>query len=133
MKIKYDFANETAEIDVSEEWASILIDLDRQEYNNDHKETRRHYSLDAIVYEGTEYGAPDSGIAELLRDPTLEEMLPAAIAQLQPQQQRLIQRIFYEGVRPGQIAAEEGVSNAAISRRLNKIYAALKKYFSARG
>ena len=46
MKIKYEFATETVEIEVSEEWANILIDLDRQEYNN-HKETRRHCSLDA--------------------------------------------------------------------------------------
>ena len=42
MKIKYAFADETVEIEVSEEWGNILIDLDRQEYNNDHAETRRH-------------------------------------------------------------------------------------------
>ena len=47
MKIKYEFANETVEIDVTEEWANVIIDLDRQEYNIDHKETRRHCSLDA--------------------------------------------------------------------------------------
>ena len=33
MKIKYAFADETVEIEVSEEWGNILIDLDRQEYN----------------------------------------------------------------------------------------------------
>lgn len=30
MKIKYAFADETVEIEVSEEWGNILIDLDRQ-------------------------------------------------------------------------------------------------------
>ena len=48
MKIKYAFADETVEIEVSEEWGNILIDLDRQEYNNDHAETRRHCSLEAF-------------------------------------------------------------------------------------
>ena len=43
---RYHFSNgETISIDVSDDWGEILIDLDRQEYNNDHKETRRHYSL----------------------------------------------------------------------------------------
>lgn len=48
MKIKYEFANETVEIEVDEEWGNLLIDLDRQEYNNDHAETRRHCSLNAL-------------------------------------------------------------------------------------
>ena len=48
MKIQYQFADKTVEIEVSDEWGNILIDLDRQEYNNDHKETRRHASLEQV-------------------------------------------------------------------------------------
>ena len=33
MKIQYKFSSETIEIEVSDEWSEILIDLDRQEYN----------------------------------------------------------------------------------------------------
>ena len=36
MKIRYSFVNETISIDVPDDWGEILIDLDRQEYNNDH-------------------------------------------------------------------------------------------------
>lgn len=36
MKIQYKFATETISIDVPDDWGEILIDLDRQEYNNDH-------------------------------------------------------------------------------------------------
>ena len=36
MKIQYKFVNETISIDVPDDWGEILIDLDRQEYNNDH-------------------------------------------------------------------------------------------------
>lgn len=44
MKIKYQFATETVEIEVADDWGNLVIDLDRQEYNNDHTETRRHVS-----------------------------------------------------------------------------------------
>ena len=45
-KYEYSFSNESVIIEVSDEWASILAELDREEYNNDHAETRRHVSLD---------------------------------------------------------------------------------------
>lgn len=48
MKIKYEFANEAIEIEVEEKWATIILDLDREEYNGNHRETRRHCSLDAL-------------------------------------------------------------------------------------
>ena len=55
MKIKYEFADGDVEVDVPNEWASILVELDRLERNNDKKERRRHYSLDSCVYEGIVY------------------------------------------------------------------------------
>ena len=47
MKIEYKFVTGTVEVEVPDEWETVLVDLDRQEYNNDHKETRRHCSLEA--------------------------------------------------------------------------------------
>ena len=50
---RYHFSNgETISVEIPDDWGEILIDLDRQEYNNDHKETRRHFSLEGKVYEG---------------------------------------------------------------------------------
>ena len=66
MKIQYKFANESVEIEVSDEWGEILIDLDRQEYNNDHKETRRHYHLEGCAYEGDDFAVEDPALARLL-------------------------------------------------------------------
>ena len=40
MKIQYKFATETVTIEVDDRWGELLVDLNRQEYNNDHKETR---------------------------------------------------------------------------------------------
>ena len=49
MKIEYRFVNgEKASIDVSGNFEKIIIELDRNLYNNNHAETRRHMSLDAL-------------------------------------------------------------------------------------
>lgn len=53
--------------------------------------------------------------------------LRSAIDILQPQQKVLIQKVFYEGRTFVDIAAEEGVSEAAIRNRLKKIFNNLRK------
>ena len=97
MKIQYKFATETISIDVPDDWGEILIDLDRLEYNNDHKETRRHYSLEGKVYEGMDYAVEDPGLETLFADPTDEERLRAAIQKLPPDQQTMIRAIYFDG------------------------------------
>jgi len=129
MKYEYRFADEAVSIEVSDEWSSILIDLDRQEYNNDHKETRRHYHLDACAYEGDDFAVDDPRLAALFDDGYIER-LPMGISQLQPQQRELLRRVFFNGERPADIARESGVSKAAISDRLQKIYVSLRKKLS---
>ena len=48
MKVRYEFVTgEFTEIEVDDSLGELLVDFDRQEYNNNHKETRRHCSLDA--------------------------------------------------------------------------------------
>ena len=49
MKIQYKFATETVTIEVDDRWGELLVDLNRQEYNNDHKETRRHSSIGSSI------------------------------------------------------------------------------------
>ena len=57
MKIKYEFADGDVEVDVPNEWASILVELDRLERNNDKKERRRLYSLVSCGFEGIVYAS----------------------------------------------------------------------------
>ncbi|GHU98395.1 hypothetical protein FACS1894211_02070 [Clostridia bacterium] len=48
MKVKYTFATkETVEVEVNDELAQEIKELDRKEYNSNKKETRRHCSADA--------------------------------------------------------------------------------------
>ena len=78
MKIKYQFATETVEIEVSDDWGNLVIDLDRQEYNNNHKETRRHISYDALDFDGDALSVEDPALTAY----TAQDALSEAIEQL---------------------------------------------------
>ena len=104
----------------------LLVELDRQEYNNDHRETRRHTSLDGMDYEGALFAAPDDPAAELVWKEDATRLWQAMEA-LSPSQQELVRRVYFKRERVVDIARAEGVSEAAIRNRLNKIYAKIKK------
>ena len=125
---RYHFSNgETISIEIPDNWGEILIDLNRLEYNNDHKETRRHYSLEGKVYEGKDYAVEDPGLEALFAGPTDEERLRAAIQKLDPDQQAMIRAIYFEGVSVNDYAARMGVTQSAISHRLQTVRKKLKK------
>lgn len=125
---RYHFSNgETISIDVSDDWGEILIDLDRLEYNNDHKETRRHYSLEGKVYEGKDYAVEDPGLEALFAGPTNEERLRDAIQKLAPDQQAMIRAIYFDGVSVNDYAARMGVTQSAVSHRLQTVKKKMKK------
>ena len=127
MKIRYQFATETVEVEVSEELGNIIVDLNRQEYNNHHKETRRHCSLDAFNLDDALFPSEEDIEAEVVAKDQYNRLY-AAIALLEPQQKELVRQVFFEDRKIVDIAAEEGVSEAAIRNRLKKITQRLKKF-----
>lgn len=128
MKIKYEFATgEISEIEVEDSLGELLVDMDRQEYNINHKETRRHVLLSAIDPADRFFSAEENLLQDLI-DEEDHERLMRAIKKLQPQQQELLYRVYWKGEKQKTIAAEDGVSERAITGRMKKIYAALKKY-----
>ena len=128
MKIKYEFANETIEIEVEEEWADIVIELDRQEYNVNHKETRRHCSLEAYNLDDALLPSDEDVERDVIADED-KKRLYKAIAALTPDQQELVRRVYFNNERLADIAREQGVSRAALTNRMNRIIASLKKFF----
>ena len=125
---RYHFVTgEVTVIDVPDEIGAVIVDLDRQEYNNNHKETRRHYSLEGKVYEGMDYAVEDPGLEALFAGPTDEERLHVAIRQLSPDQQEMVRAIFFENVSVNDYAARMGVTQSAISHRLQTVKKKLKK------
>lgn len=57
MKIKYEFADGTvSEVEVEESIGAVIIESRRKEDNLARKERYHCYSMDAVQFEGDEYG-----------------------------------------------------------------------------
>ena len=128
MKITYEFVTgEISGVEVDERLGGMLLDLDRQQYNNDQKETRRHFSLNGMDYEGELFVSAEDTEGEAVRR---EDMawLYSAMEILSPAQRELLEKVYFEERKITDIAREEGVSEAAIRNRLKKIYSRLKKF-----
>ena len=126
MKVRYEFVNgEISEIEVDESLGELLVDFDRQEYNNDHKETRRHTSLDGMDYEGGLFASTADTADEAARREEAARLMRAMEA-LSPSQRELVRRVYFENEKIVDIAREEGVSHVAILDRLKRIHKKLK-------
>ena len=126
MKITYEFATETVEIEVSEDWANLVIDLDRQEYNNNHAETRRHISYDALGFDGESMVTEDASITAIEENDALHR----AIALLPQSQQQLLQACFFDGLSYTEIAHRQGNTPQAVRQAIERAKKQIRKNFS---
>lgn len=101
--------------------------FNKPEYNNFQTEHRRHCSLDDCSFEGDPFVDPDAFLETGIETEELLFALSEAIKTLQPQQQELIRRVFFDGETLASIAAEDGVLRSSVHHRLTKIYAVLQK------
>ena len=127
MKITYEFVTgEVSEVEVDEHLGGMLLDLDRQQYNNDQKETRRHISLDGMDYEGELFASAEDTERTVEHR---EEMarLYSAMEALSPSQRELVEKVYFEERTFASIAREEGVGESAIRDRMKRIYKKLEK------
>ena len=115
MRYTYRFANgDVNEIEVTEDQAFALTDLDRLEYNNDHTNTRRHISLEmAMEDEGMQFCSVACWEQALSAD-NVNTMLTG----LTDEQASLIRSVFIDGITVCDIARQQGVSQSAITQRL---------------
>lgn len=121
--INYEFATgETKQIQVSDELYEISKELDRQRYNNDHANTRRHNSIDVL----SQYDLEPAYEPDLLRMAEVAK-LETVLLLLDPEQRHLIQRIFFNKESLIDVANSDGVAYQSIQKRLNRAKARLKK------
>jgi len=127
VKIMYRFADgHVEELKVEKEVAETLRELDRQEYNNNHRETRRHVTFDCTE-EKSWLAVDDQRLSRLLDGPPDEIRLRVAINQLEQHHRDLIIAIFYRGIKIVEYAKLTGVSQSAISQQLGIAIKKLKK------
>ena len=105
MKIRYIFDNgETSEVEVSEEIGTVIMDSRRVESNDDRRQRYHCRSLDAIVFEGSEYGVPDH--TEELLDEKNTRVHNAFSHLTETQQRRIL--MLAAGLSEREIARQEG-------------------------
>ena len=130
MEIKYEFVTgEVLEIEVEDSMGEVLLEFDRQERNNDRRETRRHMSLDGMDFEGETFRAEADTLREAMGRVDAE-LFMKALDMLSASQKELLLKVYFKGMRVADIARAEGVSEAAVRNRLKKIYGKLKKILS---
>ncbi len=127
MIIRYKFATgETLEIETTEEWVTVIEELDRKEYNIDRKETRRHCSLEAYNLDDALLPSDSDVLAEVL-DNEKHQQVETAISKLNPRQQMLIRQVFFEGRGYTSIACNEGLDESAVRHAVERALKKLKK------
>lgn len=127
MKISYEFVTgEISEIEVDDALGEMLLDFDRQQYNNDHKETRRHVSLDGMEYEGAPFISEADTANEMERREDMARLF-SAMKTLSPAQRELVEKVYFEERSFASIAREEGVGESAIRDRMKRIHKKLEK------
>ena len=129
MKITYEFVTgEISEAEVDERLGGMLLDLDRQQENNDQKETRRHFSLNGMDYEGELFASAEDTEGEAVRREDMARLYSAMEA-LSPSQRELVEKVYFEGRKITDIAREEGVTKQSVHERVERALKKLKKNF----
>ena len=129
MKITYEFVTgEVSGVEVDERLGGMLLDLDRQQENNDRKETRRHFSLDGMDYEGEIFASAEDTEREAVRREDMARLYSAMEA-LSPSQRELVEKVYFEGRKITDIAREEGVTKQSVHERVERALKKLKKNF----
>jgi len=127
VKIAYQFADgHVEELEVEPEIAEALKELDRKEYNNTQKETRRHVTFD-VSEELSWLAVDDQRLTRVLDGATEVTRLHAAISKLSTRQQTLIRELFFHRKTQSAIAEQLGISQQAVSDQLSTIIKKLKK------
>ena len=131
MKYKYEFANENKTIEISEEWISVLEELDRLEYNNNHAETRRHVSLDDGEdgeWLSTEKGKTLLKIAGKIFSPDDKRFRKGRKA-LSKKQAELYESVYDRGDSVGEYATDNKIDQSTASKRNSAVIKKFKKIF----
>ena len=128
MKYNYEFLDETVEIEISEEWAAVLYEFDKREYNNNHTETRRHITLDTVKNNNKAVISPSPEPADLIILKEELQRVEMAIVSLPLGQKEVIDAVCYEGMLPSEFAVSKGISRAASTDRLMRARKNLKNF-----
>lgn len=136
IEYRYEYANGDAVVltaeggvadrssQISEEWIRILQELDRQEYNNTHAETRRHCSLNALDPDEYYLTSGKDGFDDLEAGFLWEEMKEL----LTETEIEVAWRVFIEGYSVKEAMAMLGLGRSRMYELVGSVRKKLKKF-----
>ena len=145
MKYIYRFINGDANgIEVDDDWGNRVLEFDRVDYNTERKDHRTDHKYHAGLpmpledAESPEYAQIKRKLGLIETDEILTDILirddharlHEAVGKLPPDQRELVQALFFRGCRAVDYAISHGISKAAVSQRLKRALANLKKELS---
>ena len=113
--MKYTYWTQTVQVnvDVDEKWSEILKEMDREEYNSNQKETRRHIQLDVSRDKSQWLDNNEEPIEDTICRLETAEALDEAIATLTAKQRDVFMAIQFYGLSIGEVAEAKGISKQA--------------------
>ena len=136
MEIKYKFVNgEETSISVYGEFEKIILELDRNLYNNNQTETRRHISLSVFGEDKKVFADIETGFEEQISNQVDKEIVYKALSKLKPDDRQLINKIYLSEnkISMTEYAISMGIKSAALWKRLERIRKKLKCIFEELG
>lgn len=128
MKVTYEFVDGTkSEVEVSDEIGTMIVDSRRNEDSSERKEHRHCWSLDAVLYEGLEFGYEDEAFKEMDEE-ELKSRVWNAFSHLSAIQQRRL-LLLSGGLSIREIAKKEGKDFKTVYESIEAARKKFKKFF----
>lgn len=129
--IKYEINGKIIELEVEDSFASAYVEIDieskRNEWKHDWRNRKLNCSMDALDEGGFQFKSDEPSVDDVIEREEEHEELKKAISMLLPEQQELIQRVYFKGETHTEIAQALGVDRSAISHRVSRALVQLKK------
>lgn len=116
--------NLTLHLEGGSDWWTLLKELDRLEYNNNHTETRRHCSLEA--YDEDE--RLESKESDVLDDLIVKEKWKRTLARMTELENVIFEYYFMKGYSQEETAKIAGVCQGMISYTIRTMRKKIKKF-----
>ena len=127
MKYRYAFTTGEEAVEISEEWAAVLEEMDHEEQLSNRRETRRHQSLDDLLYEGLDFASDGDAESPLLEKEFTAELAEALGKLTDIQRRRLL--MHCEGMTVREIASREKASAMSCEESIQGAVKKMKKFF----
>ena len=130
VKIKYRFADgHVEEMEVEREVADALKELDRQDYNNTQKESRRHVLLSGMEYEGGTLIDLGLDTEQIVIGKIGAAKFWAAFCELKLRQQELLFSLYLSDrpISPAEYARRRGLREESVWQNVWRAKNSLKK------